>query len=199
MPTGLSNAERSARTQRALLDAARELFATQGYAATSNEAVVRRAGVTRGALYHHFSDRAALFRAVYEEQRVALLDAITARTQDTAGDLWQRVVVAACHEFLDRAANPRVRRILYVDGPAVLGQSTIQHSALGLERIRQEVAPLIAAGLLDPLPLAPLLHLFWANCFEAGSYVAYAADPRQAQDEMLPTLLRVFDGLRPRG
>ena len=198
MPPGLTNAEQSGRTRRALLDAARELFAEHGYSATTNEEIVRRAKVTRGALYHHFADKAALFQAVYEEQRAALVHAITERIQDTAGDMWQRVIVAACHVLLERAADPSTRRILYVDGPAVLGQRTIQQSGLGLERIRQGLAPLIAAGLIDPLPLDPLLHLFWANCFEAGSYVAYAADPRRAQDEMLPTLLRVFDGLRPR-
>ena len=60
------------------------------------------------------------------------------------------------------------------------------------------MAPLIAAGWIDPLPLDPLLHLLWANCFEAGSYVAYADDPLRAREEMLTTLLRVFEGLRPR-
>ena len=168
MPTGLTNAEQSERTRRALLDAARALFAEHGYAATSTAEVVRQAQVTRGALYYHFPDKAALFHAVYEEQRTALLHAITERIQSTAGDLWQRVIVAACHAFLDKAADPRVRRILYVDGPAVLGRTAIQQSGLGLERVRQGMAPLIAAGRIDPLPLDPLLHLLWANCFEAG-------------------------------
>ena len=83
--TRLTKAEQSAQTRRALLDAAHELFAEDGYAATSTEAVARRAGVTRGALYYQFRDKAALFAAVYEEQSTAAVHALPDRQRD--GDL----------------------------------------------------------------------------------------------------------------
>ena len=196
--TRLTKAEQSAQTRRALLDAAHELFAEDGYAATSTEAVARRAGVTRGALYYQFRDKAALFAAVYEEQSTAAVHALSARVQAADGDPWQRIVVTACHAFVERAAAPGIRRILYVDGPAVLGQAAMQQSGPGLEFTRQAFTALVDAGLLEPVPLEPLVHLLWGAFFQVAFYIASADDVPTAQAEGLTVLLRVLDGLRPR-
>ena len=198
MAAGISKAEQSERTRRALLDAAWELFAEHGYAKTSTEEVVRRAAVTSGALYYHFRDKVGLFAAVYEEQSVASVQAVTKRVQVADGDLWQRVVVTTCQAFVERAADPRARRILYVDGPVVLGRTAMLQTGPGLELARQAFAVLASEGLLEPLPLDPLAHLLWAMFFEAGRHLAHADDSPRAQEETLTMLLRVLDGLRPR-
>ncbi|MCE2485381.1 MAG: TetR/AcrR family transcriptional regulator [Desulfurellaceae bacterium] len=110
MAARISHADRSELTRRALLHAAQELFATQGYAATSAVAIARRAKRSQGALQYHFPDKVALFQAVYEEENLAFSHFIVARIQDAEGDLWQREVVTACQAFVERAADPRVRR-----------------------------------------------------------------------------------------
>ena len=153
---GLSNAHRSAATRRALLDAAHELFATQGYAATTPLAIAQRAKRTQGALQYHFTDKATLFRAVYTEQSSAFVAFIVARIQAAKGDtLWERVVVTMCHAFVERAADPSARRVLYLDGPAILGWGTIQQIGPGLALIRQTFELLMADRVIAPRPARP--------------------------------------------
>ena len=81
MSAALSKDEQSERTRRALIGVARDMFTEQGYAHTATEEIVRRAGVTRGALYYHYRDKAALFKAVFEEERTALIQAVLERIQ----------------------------------------------------------------------------------------------------------------------
>ena len=121
--TGLTNAERSQHTRRALLDTARTIFTAQGYAATTTEEVVRRAGVTRGALYYHFRDKAALFEAVFDEVRDAHIEALRDAMATAEGAGWQRLMTWV-GLTLERVMDPSVRRIVYLDGPAVLDWSS---------------------------------------------------------------------------
>ena len=103
-----------------------------------------------------------------------------------------------CHAFVERAADPSARRVLYLDGPAILGWGTIQQIGPGLALIRQTFELLMADGVIAPRPLDPLVHLLWAVFFEAGRYIAYTDDPITAQAETRTLLLRLLDGLRPR-
>src|SRR6476659_1020373 len=109
----------SASTKRALVDVAEELFTTNGYAATSLDAIVAAADVTKGALYHHFSGKQALFEAVFED-----LEAEAARSiQDAlkgAGDPWEKAM-AGLRAFRDVVQQPTYRRVVIQEGPAVLG------------------------------------------------------------------------------
>jgi AcrR family transcriptional regulator len=117
------NALRAGRTRAALLDAARTLFARNGYAATSTPAIVREAGITRGALYHHFTDKADLFRAVVEREQAAIAGEIEKASASS------NPVAAIRHggeAFLDAMRDPGRRRILLVDGPAVLGTAAMR-------------------------------------------------------------------------
>src|SRR5437763_12122149 len=119
MPT---KAEQSEVTRAALVDAAQALFAERGFADTPTEAVVKAAGVTRGALYHHFTDKADLFRAVYErlEQRVvAEVEKAVAGITDPLA-----VLHRGADAFLDACLEPAVQRIVILEGPAVLGWET---------------------------------------------------------------------------
>src|SRR6516165_1618702 len=116
-PRRTKAAQREATTA-ALITAARTLFAERGYAGVGTEEIVQHAGVTRGALYHHFKDKEDLFRAVLVQvsaetaQRVL----IAALAID---DPWEALVVGA-DAFLDASVTPEVQRIMLVDGPAVL-------------------------------------------------------------------------------
>lgn len=112
-------AERSAVTRAILLSAARKLFAAQGFAATGTEAILAETGLTRGALYHHFADKQALFAAVCEMLHAEAEQAILTDA-DAAPDAWQ-AVMDGCLSFLDFMVRPDVRRILILEAPSVLG------------------------------------------------------------------------------
>ena len=196
----IPNAERSERTRRALLESARELFTKQGYLHTSVQQLIDYAGVSRGALYHHYQDKRALFIAVYEEELAALVrkTAIHIQTHMSAGDdMWQ-MTVANVHAIVDNAVSPSVQRIMHIDAPVVLGRTALQQNGPGLEAIRQVLEPLMDESEVDPLPLDPLVHLFWAILFESHRYIARTDDTSTAQEEMRTMLLRVCTGLRQR-
>ena len=112
-------AERSADTTRALLTSARTLFGERGYAAVSVDQVVTRAGVTKGAIYHHFRDKRALLAAVVNEMEAELADGIRVLIADIDDPVDQ--LQAGCQAFLDGCLDPVARRIVLLDAPAVLG------------------------------------------------------------------------------
>src|SRR5437867_13167729 len=114
MPT---QAERAGATRTKLLAVARKLFASRGYAATSLDALVRRAGVTKGAFYHHFPDKQAVFRAVFEAIEQDLVGAAVAGSR--GADALTRFRTG-CHAFLEASLDPGVPRIVMMDVPAVL-------------------------------------------------------------------------------
>ena len=145
--TGLTKAAQSDKTRRALLDAARSIFTAQGYVATSTEEIVRRAGLTRGALYYHFRDKADLFGAVFDEVGQEYIAALRADIMAAQGDAWQRLMLGV-ERFLDRLRDPSMRRIVYLDGPAVLDwSSSEQRREPAFALLREIFAPLMAAGL----------------------------------------------------
>ena len=196
MSAALSKDEQSERTRRALIAVARDMFTEQGYAQTATEELVRRAGVTRGALYYHYRDKAALFKAVFEEERTALIQAVLERIQAAEGDTWQRFVVTGCHAFIEYASSPSVRRIVHTDGPAVLDWVTLQQSGPGLMLLRTVFTRLMAEGLIEEQPVESLARLAWAMLFEAAIYIGQAGDSAEAREEALNTLLRLIAGLR---
>src|SRR5947209_3751218 len=112
-------AERGEATRAALVRAARELFSERGYAAVGTNEVVQRAGVTRGAMYHHFPDKRELFRAAYEETEKELVEDLAGRVA-TIDDPWE-ALVAGLRAFFDIASDPKLMQMGLVDGPAVLG------------------------------------------------------------------------------
>ena len=115
-----SNRERSDTTRAAILDAARGLFVTRGYADTSTPDIVAAAGLTRGALYHHFEDKKALFRAVAEREAISVATSIE---QATSRDLSAREALkVGARAYFDAMREPGRIRLLLLDGPAVLGK-----------------------------------------------------------------------------
>jgi len=182
--------------------AARELFGRDGYAATGREAIVERAGVTRGALYHHFGDKEGLFRAVFEELEAEVLAIVAERAMaspELAGDPLGRLRVGSM-AYLDIALDPTVQRICLIDAPAVLSPATRQEvldsSAVGL--VREVLQAAVDQGALAPQPLEPLTHVLLAALHEAALYVARAADQAAARADVGTTVEHLLAGLTPR-
>jgi AcrR family transcriptional regulator len=189
-------AQREATTA-ALLDAARRLFAERGYANVGTEEIVQLAGVTRGALYHHFrGGKEELFRAV-----VVQISAETAQKVRTVAvaveDPWD-ALVAGIDAFLDACATPEVQRTLLVDGPAVLGWEVWRaiDADYGLGLLEAALQRAIDAGRLPPQPARPAAHVLLGALDEAAMVVARADDPLTARAEMGQTVHRLLEGLR---
>ena len=194
--TRLTNAEQSQKTRRALLDTARAAFTAQGYAAASTGEIVRQAGVTRGALYYHFRDKAALFEAVFDEVRGEHIQALRTAMATAEGDDWQRLMTWV-GLTLERILDPSVRRIVYIDGPAVLDWSSEQRRAPAIALIRDLIAPLMATGVIERLPLDTLARQIWALFFNAAVDIAQAEEGALALREQLAVMRRILSGLRP--
>ena len=189
-------AQREATTA-ALVDAARELFAGRGYANVGTEEIVQQAGVTRGALYHHFrGGKEELFRAV-----VVQISAETAgRVREVAranDDPWN-ALIHGIDAFLDACALPDVQRILLVDGPAVLGWDVWRaiDNDYGLRLLEGALQRAIDAGRLPPQPARAAAHVLLGALDEAAMVVARADDARAARNEMGQTVHRLLEGLR---
>jgi len=193
--TRRTQAERRAATRRALLDAGRALFAERGYAGAGQEEIVERAGVTRGALSHHFGTKLGLFGAVVE----AVEQDLTARiaTAALAGADPLEHLRFGCLAFLDAALDPAVRRIVLLDAPAVLGWEAWRQmeTVYGLGLVSEALEHCMAAGLLVRRPVAPLAHLLLAALNEAAMLVATAVEPEQARAEVGEEVERLLASL----
>jgi AcrR family transcriptional regulator len=191
-----TQAERSASTREALLDAARRLFAAQGYSETGREEIVAAAGVTRGALQHHFGDKLSLFRAVYETLEQEVVDRIAVAAMK-AGDDPVAQLRAGCHAYLDAVLDPAIQRICAIDGPAVLPtevrQEISNRYALGL--VRDSLDRAIREGYVTPAPIDAFARVLLAGAVAAADFVATAPNPRAARKEAGRTLDVVLDGL----
>ena len=193
--TRLTKAEQSHKTRRALLDTARAIFTTQGYAATSTGEIVHRAGVTRGALYYQFRDKSTLFEAVFDEVRGEHIQALRAAIATAEGDAWQRLM-AWVPLALEGTLDPSVRRIVYLDGPVVLDWSNERRRAPAIALLREIFEPLMAEGVIDRLPLDALVRQIWALFFQAAVDIAQAEEGALALHERLVVLRRILRGLR---
>jgi AcrR family transcriptional regulator len=171
-----TQAERREQTRTALLGAARELFAERGFAAAGREDIVERAGVTRGALYHHFASKEELFRAVYEQVEDELCGATIAAA--AASDDPVEQLRRGSHSFLDAASTPEVRRIVLLDAPAVLPGDVRRELSerYGLGLVRAALQATEDAGRLRIGPVALLAPVVLAALHEAATLIADGAD-----------------------
>ncbi|POY03142.1 TetR/AcrR family transcriptional regulator [Mycobacterium kansasii] len=189
--------ERSAATREALISAARTLWGARGYAEVGTPEIAKQAGVTRGAMYHQFADKAALFRDVVEAvehdvmARMATLVAASGAT--TPAD----AIRAAVEAWLDVSGDPEVRQLILLDAPAVLGWSAFRDVAqrYSLGMTEQLLTEAIRAGQLAALPVRPLATVMIGALDEAAMAIATAEDQQRARREIGQVLRRLIDGL----
>jgi AcrR family transcriptional regulator len=192
-----TKAQQRETTTAALIDAARGLFAQKGYAGVGTEEIVQRAGVTRGALYHHFrGGKEELFQAVLVQVSAETSRRIAERAV-SAADPWEALTVGI-DAFLESCTAPEIQRIVLVDGPSVLGWDLWRaiDAEHGLGLLEFAVKRAIDAGQLAPAPAKAVAHVLLGALDEAAMVVARAEDPQSARAEMSETLRRLLEGLR---
>jgi AcrR family transcriptional regulator len=191
-----TQSERSEATRSALMAAARRLFTERGYAAVGTEEIVRAAGVTRGALYHHFGGKAELLEAVYERLEAESTERVARVVLGSDLESPLEAMKAGVEAFLDECAAPELQRIALHDAPAVLGWDRWREiaAANGLGLIEASLTAAIEAGEIRPLPVRPMAHLLLGALDEAAMLVARAEDPvaRAEVTAVLVTLLESF-------
>ena len=195
-----TNAARRAATRAALLAAARDLFAQHGYAETATPDIVAAAGVTRGALYHHFEDKAALFAGVVAEEQAALMRAIEDRALAAPSPL--EGLIAGGEAFLDALDDPGRLRILLIDAPSVLGPEAMEtiDDAGGRQSLAAGLKAAVDAGQLGDIDVPATADLLNAVYDRAALAIAAAPERTTARATYSAAIRRLIEGLAvPRG
>jgi AcrR family transcriptional regulator len=182
-------------TRAALVAAARDVFGEEGFAATSTEEIVARAGVTKGALYHHFTGKEDLFKAVFEQVQREVSDQVAAVFLER--DAWD-ALVAGCVLWIDAHQDPAVRRIVLRDARAVLGWEAVREldTRYGAVGLRGALRKAMTAEVVQRQPLRPLALMLAGALSEACLYVADAEDPVVAREEVELLITELLSGLR---
>ena len=188
-----SNRDRTEATRADLIAAARKLFTEKSYAETGTPEIVAAAGVTRGALYHHFADKQALFAAVVEQEAAAVAQEIERASPPS---LFPRdALIAGSDAYLAAMRTPGRTRLLLLDGPAVLGRAAMDaiDNRHGSRSLREGLVATMRAQAMTRLPAEALTALLAA----AFDRAALAIETGASAEDYRAVLMALIDGLSP--
>jgi AcrR family transcriptional regulator len=188
-------AEQGRETRALLLSVGREEFGTVGFHGTSLDHIAAAAGVTKGALYHHFSGKDDLFRAVYEQVKRDVTEQVAPSFLSRGP--WESLV-AGCRAMVEAYLQPEVRRITLLDGRAVLGWASVREidARFGAILLRGALRQAMVGGVISRLPLVPLAQMLNGAITEGCLLVADADDPAPLLDDVHEIVGRILEGLR---
>ncbi|NJN59620.1 MAG: TetR/AcrR family transcriptional regulator [Leptolyngbyaceae cyanobacterium SL_5_9] len=190
MPAKLTKAEQTQRTRRAILDQARHLFATKGYAATGTEEIISELGITRGALYHQFGDKLGVFKAVIAEAYGEITGYIRSKIEPL-DDNWEELIVG-CQAFLEIAQQEELRRLVFVEAPAVLPAETlVEFDQYGFGLLHESIQIAVKERKLNTIDAEGFAHLVNGSLNELAAWVAQSNDPERLKmaQQLVETLL----------
>ncbi|HET6970560.1 MAG TPA: TetR/AcrR family transcriptional regulator [Phenylobacterium sp.] len=192
-----TQAERTAATRDALIAAGRALFAIHGFAGVGAEAIVRAAGLSRGALYHQFADKTELFAAVFEAVEADIIVRIGAKVAAAAPTDPLAAIQVAAAAFLEVSTDPEAQRVVMIDGPSVLGWMRWREigARYGMRLTQDLIEAAVAAGRIAPQPVDVLAHVLLGAVREGALYLAAAPDPAQARREVGDVVDRMIAAL----
>jgi AcrR family transcriptional regulator len=193
VPARVKNREQSERTREALVRAGRHLFAEKGFGGTSTEEIVAAAGVTRGALYHQFEDKTALFLDVFEQVERDLMQHLTDRVSGLKDPV--EMLRVSADAFLELCLEKEIRQIALIDAPAVLGwekwREVDARYGLGLLKMVMQLAA--AQKLISEDLVEPLSHLFLGAASEAAMMLAHHPDDSEVGQKIGRSLSLMID------
>jgi AcrR family transcriptional regulator len=195
-----TQAERSAATQQALRSAARELWGSRGYADVGTPEIAQAAGVTRGAMYHQYADKAALFSDVVEAVESDVMSRLAAAVVAANPESPAAALHTAVDAWLDISAEREICQLILLDAPNVLGWEGFRDVAqrYGLGMTEQLMQAAIDAGELDAQPVRALAHVLIGALDAAAMYIANDPQPEVVQAEVRSSLHRIVDGVLAR-
>lgn len=180
------------------MDSAVELFTKRGYAGTSLDEVAKRARLTKGALYHHFSGKQALFEAAFDSVENTFMRKL-GEIVSAPGDPWD-TAIAGLRAYVRVCLEPAYQRIVIHEAPVVMGwerwREAEEQFSYGL--LRGTIEVLVTSGVLEQLPVETMSRLLFGALSAGASTIAGASDPRKASAEVERTIVRVVEGLRVR-
>jgi AcrR family transcriptional regulator len=183
-------------TRQALVDSGLDLFTKRGYAGTSLEAIVKRARVTKGALYHHFSGKQALFEAAFDQVETSAMNKLTEAVAGE-GTAWERAL-EGIHAYVGVCLEPAYQRIVIHEAPVVMGwerwREAEEHFSYGL--VRATVEALIDAGEMAALPVEVTARILFGALSAGAETIASAPDSKKAAAEVRKTIVAVMEGMR---
>jgi AcrR family transcriptional regulator len=189
--------ERSAATRDALISSARKLWGARGYAEVGTPEIAAAAGVTRGAMYHQFADKAALFGEVVEAVEQDVMARMATIVAESGAGSPADAIRAAVDAWLEVSGDPEVRQLILLDAPSVLGwaafRDVAQRYSLGMTE--QLLTEAIRAGQLADQPVRPLAHVLIGALDEAAMAIATADDPKRVRRETREVLHRLIDAM----
>jgi AcrR family transcriptional regulator len=192
MPAKRTKAEQTLQTRRAILDRARYLFSSKGYAATGTEEIISELGITRGALYHQFGDKLGVFKAVIAEAYGEMTSYIGLKVSPIE-DSWGQLVIG-CQAFLEVAQHEDLRRLVFIEAPAVLAADTlVEFDQYGFGLLYESIQTVAAEGQLITADAEGFAHLVNGALNELAAWVAKSDDSKRlkmAQDLVEALLIR---------
>jgi AcrR family transcriptional regulator len=191
-----SNEERSRATREKLVAAARRLFEARTYSEVAIDDVARAAGVTRGAIYHHFGGKQPLFKAVIEDIQDELADHVD-RNAEKHDDPWD-AFVAGWISFLEQAPTAGIGRVLMLEGPAVIGHRDWQviDDSHFHETVTAAVEYFMSVGVLPNQRVEPVVRVLLSISNALGALIAGADDPEATRRAVAPVWAQLLNGLR---
>lgn len=194
--TPIPNADRTASTRAALVSAGADLFGERGYANVSIEEIVVKAGVTRGALYHHFKDKRELFKAVFAQTEADVIPKV-AKKLSKVTDPWDAAITGS-KVFLDICLEPAFQQIALIDAPAVLGVAEQQQivDEYGGAMVSAMLTALIESGQMKPQPVEALAPMLSGALIAGATTIARASNQRRARKEVGEVVEALLTGLK---
>ena len=188
--------QRGDKTSAALVTVGRKIFSARGYSDTAMEEIVRKAGVTRGALYHHFDGKKGLFLAAFEDAQTDMANRII-QGGKSKRSAWEKLI-SCTYAFFEACRDSELQRIVLLDAPAVLGWDVWRRvdEEKTLHILRSLLTELIDKGIIKPLLIEPLTHLLSGAANEAVLWIAGSDDPKKAFEEAWSTMKALLCSLR---
>ncbi|NRS47484.1 TetR/AcrR family transcriptional regulator [Brevibacillus sp. HB2.2] len=192
----MSKAEQKQQTMQKLIEVAREMFSKKGYADAAMEDIVKQAGVTRGALYHNFGSKEGLFEAVLASVQQEIGERVEAEAAKSE-EPWQQLILG-CLAFVSSAVEQRNKRILLIDGPAVIGWEKWRRmdEENSMRHLREQLQTIQEQGYLRPVSIDALTHLLSGAMNEAVLWISETPDHEKSLEEISAAMTLLLEGYR---
>ena len=189
--------EYSESTREALVDSALDLFTERGYANTSLDEVAKRARVTKGALYHHFAGKQALFEAVFDLVEQTTMTRLAEILGGATGDVWDSVM-EGLRQYMKVCLEPSYQRIVIHEGPVVMGWQRWKEceDRYSFSVVRAGVELLVNSQVIVDLPVDTTARLLFGALWSGATLIAGSEDPQSTSEQVFDTLVRLLEGHR---